>query len=81
MEAGAGETSITPTLDEDGKTYRLDGKPMIYMKRKIADEALKTKREGYRLICSNPMLGVSWASPDGILLKANEAFANMLGLR
>ncbi|MCW3127252.1 MAG: multi-sensor signal transduction histidine kinase [Bacteroidetes bacterium] len=73
------ESTVTPTLDQNGALIRIDGVATDINDRKIAEELLKQSEEGYRLICSNPMLGVSWSGPDGILFKTNEAFADMLG--
>ncbi|MCW3127598.1 MAG: sensory box histidine kinase [Bacteroidetes bacterium] len=73
------EFNVIPCLDKNGILERIDGVARDITGKKLSEELLKQSEEGYRLICSNPMLGVIWASPDGILTKVNEAFANMLG--
>ncbi|MDB5281291.1 MAG: hypothetical protein JWO06_366 [Bacteroidota bacterium] len=73
------ESTVTPTLDENGVLIRMDGVTKNIDERKIAEETLKESEERYRLICENPLLGVGWLSPDGTVLNVNETIATMLG--
>ncbi len=47
--------------------------------QKLAEEKLRASEQRYRLISNNPILGISWVSPNGKILHANETYCKMLG--
>jgi PAS domain S-box-containing protein len=48
-------------------------------KRKQAEEELQKSELDYRLLFENSLMGISEALPDGRLIRANMAYANMYG--
>jgi PAS domain S-box-containing protein len=47
--------------------------------RKRAEEHLRRSEEEYRNLFENAIMGISQASPDGRLIRANQAYARMYG--
>jgi PAS domain S-box-containing protein len=47
--------------------------------RKRAEKALRESEEGYRALFENSITGISQALPDGRLIRANTAYAQMYG--
>jgi PAS domain S-box-containing protein len=49
--------------------------------RKIAEAALRASEYNNRMVVENKILGIGWASPDGHVLNANQAFCDILGYK
>ena len=73
------EIKIIPSLNNHGVLERLDGIATDITERKIADERLTESERRYRLVSENPLLGIGWASTEGNVINANDAFCKMLG--
>jgi len=73
------ETKVTPTLDKFRNLIRLDGVVTDINDRKNAELERRESEKRFRLISENPFLGITWCSPEGILVSVNETFCKMLG--
>ncbi|HVT87078.1 MAG TPA: PAS domain S-box protein [Chitinophagaceae bacterium] len=47
--------------------------------RKRIEEALRASEFNNRMVIENRILGVGWASPEGVLINANQSFCDMMG--
>jgi PAS domain S-box-containing protein/putative nucleotidyltransferase with HDIG domain len=66
-------------LFKDGKASGTQGVIRDITERKRAEEALQESEAEYRSLFENSVVGISQALPDGHIIRANCAFAQMFG--
>jgi PAS domain S-box-containing protein len=65
--------------DEQNNPIRIEGTIADITERKRTEEILKESEARYRLLFENSFVGISQALPDGRLIFANKAYAQMYG--
>ncbi len=66
-------------LTKDSRPYAISVFAKDITENKIADEKLKASEAEYRSLFENSLLGISQTLPDGRLVRANTALANIIG--
>jgi len=73
-----GELRVTAGQDANG-TLVCRAVMIDISERKRAEKALRESEAGYRTLFENSIMGISQALPDGCLIRANTAYAQMYG--
>ena len=80
MKAGAWDYVIKEHVKRLGPAVRSAmERQRVRMERKRAEEKLRDSEAEYRSLFDNAIMGISQASPEGRLIRVNQAYARMYG--
>jgi PAS domain S-box-containing protein len=80
MKAGAWDYVIKEHVKRLGSAVQSAlERQRVQLERKRAQEKLRQSESEYRSLFENSLMGISQASPDGRLIRANHAYAQMYG--